>query len=133
MYVLLILLYLLSIIFLILVANPKFTRDLISEFSFRINVFEFFLLLFLCLIYLYESFTEKILESRPLKITPSFFIIAGLFFYIMISLPLLLIGDKLFSFSHHLYYLMFSIHYFSISILFLCLAKAFTCKTPLTT
>jgi hypothetical protein len=124
--------YLLSIIFFILAATAQFTYDKMMAFSFRINVLEFFLLLFLCLIFFYEFFDEKKLQLSSQIKRASLIITTGLFFYILISLPFLLIGDKLYSFSIHIYFIMFSIHYISICFLFICLAKAFTCKTSLT-
>jgi hypothetical protein len=125
--------YLLSFIFFILAVTSRFTYDKMMAFSYQINILEFFLLLLLCLMFFYEFFNEKKLQLSSLIKSASLIIITGLFFYILISLPFLLVGDKLNSFSLHLYHIMFSIHYISICFLFICLAKAFTCKTFLTT
>ncbi|MEO6611819.1 MAG: hypothetical protein ABIT05_13765 [Chitinophagaceae bacterium] len=127
------LVYLLSLIFFILAVTSQFTYDKMMAFSFRINILEFFLLLLLCLFFFYEFFDEnKIQLSSQIK-KASVIITTGLFLYTLTSLPFFLIGDKLYSFSIHIYYIMFSIHYISICFLFICLAKAFTCKTSLTT
>ena len=122
----------LSSIFFILSTSSHFTGARMTTFSYRVNISEFLILLLLCLIYFYELFDQK-KQLLPFKKTGSFLIVAGLFFYTLISLPFLLIGDKLVSYSKHLYHAMFSMHYFSIGVLFICLAKAFKCKTSLTT
>ena len=129
----LVLFYILSVIFFIKIIDPEFSKSQITSFSFQITVIEFFQLLFLTLIYFYQLFTGEPVMVKPLNKTPSFWITTGLFFYIVVSLPFLLIGYKLFYYDHSLYYLISSIHFISIIFLFLCLAKAFSCKTTLTT
>lgn len=110
----------------------KPTESQITNNSFIINCIEFFMLLFLCLLYFYELLTKETRQVIPLTQSPSFWIISGLFFYCIVSLPVLLIGYKLFITNRDLYFIMFSIHYLSLSFLSLCLAKAFSCKTTLT-
>jgi len=124
--------YTLSSIFFILTITSQFTEGRMMTFSYRVNISEFLILLLLCLIYFYELFDQK-RQLPHFKKTASFLIVTGLFFYTLISFPFLLIGDKLASYSKHLYYVMFSMHYLSIGVLFICLAKAFKCKTSLTT
>lgn len=122
----------LTIMMCILINNPKTTKDEIVTFSLLLNILEFFVLLLLCLTYFYKFVKTEVGKSISLKDTPSFIIITGLFFYIIISLPFFLVGSKLAKFENA-YYLMYSIHYVSLSILFLGFEKAFRCKTPLTT
>jgi hypothetical protein len=109
------------------------TPNQITNYSFLINCIEFFILLLLCLQYFYLLITKEARDLIPLSHKPSFWIISGLFFYCVVSLPLLLIGNRLFLKNKDIYLILGSIHYISFSFLFLCLAKAFSCKTTLTT
>ncbi len=131
--VLLVIFYFFSILFLLYYINSKFTIVQIRAFSFHLNIIEFFLLLLPCFAYFLELFTSETPQSDPLTQKPSFWITTGIFFYILVSLPFLIIGDKLFSNNIDIYFIMYSIHYISLSILFLCFAKAFSCKKTLTT
>ena len=124
--------YTLSSIFFILTFTSQLTNVNVLAFSYLVNISEFILLLLLCLVYFYELFDQN-RQLPAFKKTASFLIVVGLFFYTLISFPFLLIGDKLLSYSKGLFYAMFSMHYISIGILFICLAKAFKCKTSLTT
>jgi len=128
-----VLLLILETLFFIKIQNTNFTTTKIMRFSFYINVVEFFFLLLPCLLFFYNLLTRKKTESLNSIKSPSFWITTGLFFYISISLPFLLIADTLLLIHRELYNAMFAIHFLSISILFLCIAKAFSCKAPLTT
>lgn len=123
----------LSIVLFLKLENQKLLISDISSFSYLLNTAEFFFLLLPCLVYFYESLNVKIIITKSLKETPSFLISTGLFFYIIVSLPLLLIGNTLKTYSSNMFHIMFALHYLSLSILFLSLSKAFSCKTPLTT
>ena len=123
----------LSITFFLKLGNPQLLISDISSFSYLLNTAEFFFLLLPCLVFFYESINIKTIITKSLKETPSFLISSGLFFYIIVSLPLLLIGNTLKSYSQNLFHLMFGLHFLSLSILSLSLSKAFSCKTPLTT
>jgi hypothetical protein len=103
----------------------------IEKFSIQITIVEFFFLFFGCLIFYFELFVQEPTSNSPLNLSPAFWIATGLFFYIIIGLPFFLIAESLFKSSQQFYYLMFRIHYISISVLFLCIAKAFSCKKPL--
>ncbi len=124
---------LLSIVFFLKLGDSEVLTSELNSFSFLINSTEFFFLLLPCLVYFYESFNLKINFIKPLKEIPSFWVSTGLFFYITVSLPLLLIGNNLISYNLNIFDIMFSLHYLSLSILFICLSKAFSCKTPLIT
>jgi len=110
----------------------KFSPDQISHYSFLLEIFELFILLLLCLLFFYKLLTTDISRVIPISKSPSFWIISGLFFYCIVSLPLLLIGYRLYISNPHLHLVTGSIHYISISFLFLCITKAFLCKTTLT-
>lgn len=123
----------LSIVFFLKLGNSELLKSEINTFSFLINSAEFFFLLLPCLVYFYESLNLKIISIKPLREIPSFLISTGLFFYILVSLPLLLIGNNLRSYNLTLFNIMFGLHYLSLSVLFIFLSKAFSCKAPLTT
>ena len=120
----------LTVFFFVKIFDPNFSQNQICAFSFKINVLEFFLLLFPCLIFFYNLFSKE--ASQTLRKSPSFWIITGIFFYCITSLPFLLVGDNLAFNNRELYDLMFAIHYTSLALLFLALAKAFQCKKSLT-
>lgn len=87
----------------------------------------------LCLLYFYNILSSQTKTETDLATSPSFWITSGLFFYCIISLPTLLIGTKLILLNPRLHYIMGAVHYTSISILLLCILKAFQCKKILTT
>ncbi len=119
-------------LFLIKMIDLNLSKTQIRKNSYIINIFEFLLLLPLCLIYFYQLLTKDQIKPVKLNDSPSFWIVSGLFFYCIVSLPFLFIGNKIYVSSPYLFYLMGSIHYTSISLLFLCLAKAFSCKKTIT-
>lgn len=129
----LLIIFISSIFFSFLTMHPESTAPAIKKLSFQVNAFEFFFLLIPCLVYFYRLLAIDNPQPQFLLKRPSYWITIGLFFYLIISLPLLLIGDLLSTSYRNLYYTMFSIHHISLCILFLCLAKAFSCKTLLTT
>ena len=116
----------LTIIFYVKIFDFEFSRNQIISLSYKINVIEFFLLFFPCLIFFYELFTIE--SKQKLTKSPSFWIITGLFFYCTISLPFLLIGDQLAVNNRELFYFMFAVHYASLIFLFFSFTKAFLCK-----
>lgn len=122
-----------SIIFFITIVNKNVTKTEVTNWSFLINVFEFILLLPLTFYYFYHLLSQEISKTISLISYASFWITIGLFFYVIVSLPLLLAGGTLYAKDKWLYHLMYSFHYFAIGILSLCIAKAFSCKTTLTT
>lgn len=127
-----IILLMLCIAFLIKLTENGISKFQIRNISYSINIIEFFSLIILCLIYFYRILTKDQIKPVKLNDSPSFWIVSGLFFYCIVSLPFLFIGNKMYVRSPYLFYLMGSIHYTSISLLFLCLAKAFSCKKTIT-
>lgn len=120
------------ILFLIKMIDLDLSKTQIRKNSYIINIFEFLLLLPLCLLYFYQLLTKD--QIKPVKLidSPSFWVVSGLFFYCIVSLPFLFIGSKIYFSSPYLFNLMGSIHYTSISLLLLCIAKAFSCKKTIT-
>ncbi len=114
------------------ILGNNLSRIQIVSYSFIINIIEFFILLFLSLLYFRHLFIKDFIQITPLLKSPSFWIISGLFFYCVVSLPVLLVGNKLSINQFTLYLLAGSFHYISISFLFLCITKAFSCKVTLT-
>lgn len=113
------------------------TKDItifdIESYSYKINWFEFSILLAFCLLYFYQLLIQETDKIFHLHQSPSFWIVSGLFFYCIVSLPATIIGIKLLFANRGLYNLMGAVHYISISLLLLTLAKAFSCKKTLTT
>ncbi len=99
--------------------------------AYSAGALEFLLLLPPCFFYYYQllNFTAGL----SLKATPSFWIVTGIFFYSIISIPYYLLNTYIYSINHQyrnlteaaLYYIPFTIN-------FIFLIKAFTCKKPLT-
>lgn len=100
----------------------------VSDF---LTVLEFLCILPPCLVYFYELFQKVSLHQ--LEHRPSFWILTGVFFYVVISVPYYLV-DHYISINHYerrsLLYLAFFFIPYSISFIFL--TKAFLCKTTLT-
>jgi hypothetical protein len=97
-----------------------------------LGVIEFFLLIVPCLFYFAELFSKPSLISLFRR--PSFWITTGIFFYTFFSTPYYFIIEYLAK-SDYRYYYELSVIFFAIpyGITFLCLSKAFTLKTKLTT
>jgi hypothetical protein len=97
-----------------------------------ITSIEFIIFLLFCFMHFFQLLTnDSIRVKSKLADEPSFWIASGLFFYSIVSLPLMLTSNELLIYRE-LQHIMYSIHYISISILLICIAKAFSCKTPLT-
>jgi len=118
--------------FFFILSSCKFSRKNIVNLSFQLNVIEFLLLLAPCFYQFYMLFTLEPSVKNPIK-SPSLWINSGILFYVSTSLPFLLAGDLLGSKDKSIGDALYSIHYLSLSILFLCISKAFTCKVSLTT
>lgn len=118
--------------FFIFSLNKDVTREEIKKISYFINITEFLILLSICLFYFYRLLAKENTQVQPICKSPSLWISSGLFFYCTVSLPFLFIAEILFANSKTFYFVIGSIHYLSFSLLFLCLVKAFSCRTPLT-
>lgn len=120
------------VFFLRLVFVTGSSREQIASESFLLNVIEFMLLLAPCLTYFYRLLAHEDTSGGRLKDSPAFWIVSGLFLYILISLPFLLVAETMHLHDRKYYYIAFSFHFFSIAYLFFCISKAFLCKAPLT-
>lgn len=123
-----ILFFIIVIIFFIKLNDTKFEKFEILQFSALISTIEFFLLLFPVFTYLFELFNTE--SVKEIKQSPSLWINSGLFVYILITLPFLIISESI---PKPLYFFMYSLHFVSLSILLLTIAKAFLCRKPITT
>jgi hypothetical protein len=116
-----------SLLFLIITKNAS--ANSIRNYSLASDCIEFFSLLILCLLFFYQLLTEDIQKKNALVSTPSFWIISGIFFYSVVSLPLVFIAYRLFLANRELYLITGALHYISICFLLICISKAFTCRT----
>lgn len=119
------------ILFFIKIADQDFSRNQILRLSTLIGSIKCFLLLIPIFTYFFEIF-----QNDPIKDilhSPSILITSGLFFYCLATLPFLLISDSLIKLNNSLFLLMFSIHFLSLSFLFLTIIKAFICRNPIIT
>jgi hypothetical protein len=116
------------------IANaPTVTKEIIRTTSYSFNTIEFLFLLILCLVYFYNLFVSEYQKEVSLIKSPSFWIISGLFFYTCVSYPFLITGYFDINSSIKFIFALAVFHYVAISILLLCIAKAFSCKKLLTT
>jgi hypothetical protein len=106
---------------LIVDSDYKMMADIICNF-------ELITLTFCCLFYYYKILNDS--ESKDLKTLPSFWIVCGLFFYCIVSLPFFFISTYLSDNFPSLYLALFGVHYIFLSIFFFLLAKAYSCKQP---
>ncbi len=116
------------IIFFIKLNDKNFEIFDIRELSALIATIEFLFLLLPVFIYLFELFRNE--SVKEIKQSPSLWINSGLFIYILVTLPFLIISESL---PKPLYHLMYSLHFVSLSILLLTITKAFLCRKSITT
>ena len=93
------------------------------------NIFyslELFILASICIYYLIVF--SRTPEETNLKTTPNFWIVTGLFFYCIMSIPFCLISTEIVSLNKLLFTYLISIHFIFLSIFFILIAKAFLCK-----
>lgn len=122
----------LLIIILYLTTRFSFITHRFSYITYLIGALEFLLLLPLCLLYFYQLI-NKINSSRPLLQIPSFWIVTGIFFFSIISIPYYLVNLSLLNSSTKTRYIFATaLYYLPFSINFVFLSKAFLCKKTLT-
>jgi len=102
-----------------------------TYFSYLIGVVEFILLLPPCILFYFQLL--KINSSLPLLKRPSFWIVTGVFFFALISIPYYLLNNYIIK-EYKEYYFILSVAFFYIpfTLNFIFLSKAFICKKPLT-
>jgi len=119
------------ILFLVKIIDQDLSINQVTQFSTLIGSVKFFLFLIPIFTYFFELFSKD--PVKDIFHSPALWITSGLFFYCLSTLPFLLISDSLATLDRSLYLLMFSIHFLSLSFLFLTIIKAFTWKNPITT
>ena len=117
--------------FVVLNMSKTYIADSSRYISEIIGATEFLFLLLPCLTYYFELLSTK--TSEDLFKRPSFWIVTGIFFYSVISIPYYLIGNFLYVNRYH-YRIQLAIFmfYLPFSINFLFLTRAFLCKKSLT-
>ena len=106
----------------ILVLTPSSSRKL-EDIMFSI---ELFLLACYCLYFYYLTFQSR--ELFDLKHFGPFWVITGLFFYCLASIPFFIVSNEILLLSHEMYSILFAIHYMFFSIFFLTIVKGVLCK-----
>jgi len=104
--------------------------SVIIDYSYHINVIEMFFLLMPCLMFFYKIFKDK--PSIDLYKRPSFWIAVSLLFYCIIIIPFFMLNNTLFKTYPSFYFILVALHFITLSILYLSITKAFTCKHLLT-
>lgn len=120
------------VIFFWYVAKNKLSTSETSIYSYTINIIEFLILIPLCLVYFYKLITQQVIEIDDIKNNPAFWIIIPFFIYCTVSLPFLLIGNKIDFFGITITNILMFAHLSTLSFVMLGIAKAFTCKTTKT-
>jgi len=120
-----------SIVLVFITTEFSFLTPRYSYISKIIGVIEFVFLLLPCTVYFYE-----LLKNDPivnLYQRPSFWIVTGIFFYAVISVPYYLI-DRFFVNNHNQYrsVLDLALFYVPFTVNFVFLTRAFLCKKTLT-
>jgi hypothetical protein len=96
----------------------------------RLYIIESLFFLSSCIVYMIELFRFppyfKLVEQ------PSFWVVTGLFFFVVSTLPVTLLLNYLKQISYDLYAHFFSIIYLSYILLFIMICKAYLCKPILT-
>ncbi len=121
-----------SIIIIIFLAT-KFGIDITrySYIAYMTGAIEFVFMLVPCVYYFLHLF--KVNSPLPLTNRPSFWIVTGIFFFSLISIPYYLLNRYFFSTQNELRYLFNAVLYFiPFTANFIFLIKAFLCKKPLT-
>lgn len=120
-----------TIVFLIRICDPGISKHLTRRFVDMAISLELLFIAYLCVTYFYELLNRNPIIN--LLQSPSFWIISGLFFYCILIPPFFLVSEILIIENIVIYHIFFAIHYISFGCLFLTIAKAFSCKSLLTT
>ena len=107
------------------------TGDYSDKFFIRFgNIFysiELFLLASFCINYLIKFFKSS--EDTTLKSIPNFWIVTGLFFYSIMSIPFRLISTEAVSINKLMFTYLIAVHFVFLSLFFISITKAFLCKS----
>jgi len=113
------------------ISDVHANRADIMKVSIVVNVLEFSVFLIAILSYFIEIFTKP--PTQDLTRSPAFWISSGFFIYILASLPMLIFSEYIWTENKKLYFLLFSFHYASLTLLLFTIAKAFLCRKPIPT
>jgi hypothetical protein len=118
--------YILFITYLLNITCVNLPPQNITLFSVYLNIYEYAILLFLCITFFYA------IIFRPIEVSPIDIyvlnIACALFFYISVSLPFFIISEKINKTYHHLYNLMYAIHFIVLLYSFLTILIIFRKK-----
>ncbi len=109
----------LTISYLFYITTNKVDANTTTTLSLQLNVIEFAILLISCLRYFYFTMQTPI-ESPPIN-KNSLLIISSLFLYISISLPFLIISEKIKLTNMQIYNAIYAIHYIVLLAVFVSL------------
>jgi hypothetical protein len=104
---------------------------LTNKFIDAVSCCVYFSMIIGCLTFFYQLFKLDVLPSLAQK--PSFWIVTGVLFYSIYSLPFLLIAQLIRISNNHLFFVLYTGHYITFVLVFIMLIKAFRCKKSLTT
>jgi hypothetical protein len=119
-----------SLLFLIALLFPDYSKDNINKHSLFVNVIEFFFLAIICLTYFYELFTHT--PNLSLLRRPSFLITASAFFYSVSLIPFFMIANDVFKNDSTFYRILFACHFLLLTLVLLTLLNALLCKDRIT-
>ncbi len=121
-----------SVIIIIFLATKfVFDTNRYSYIAYITGAIEFIFLLVPCIYYFLHLFKAN--SSLPLTDRPSFWIVTGIFFFSLISIPYYLLNRYFFSTQYELRYLFNAVlYYIPFTANFIFLIKAFLCKKTLT-
>lgn len=106
--------------------NEKFPNKITNETQSRVYTTEAIILLIPCVMYFIELFRTP--SSSNLKFNPSFWIVSGLFFFLICTLPYSLVENYLRKKHLSLLASFYSLFYIFYIIFFLMITKAYLCK-----
>jgi hypothetical protein len=85
----------------------------------------------MCVYYFYDIVRDS--SMTDLFQRPSFWIVSGLLLYCLAIAPFLVIAGIIINTHHSVYNILYAVHYVSLALFFLTIARAFTFKMHLTT
>ncbi len=120
-----------AIIIVFLTTRFSFVTNRYNYISYMAGTIEFIFLLFPCIFYFLQLFKTNSL--LPLTHRPSYWIVTGIFFYSLVSIPYYLLNKYFINIqyeSRHIFDAVF--YYIPFAVNFIFLIKAFLCKKTLT-
>jgi hypothetical protein len=100
--------------------------DKLERYADTLISFELFAITICCFRHFYLLLVRS--QNKALVTIPSFWVTTGLFFYALVSVPFFLISTYVSEINMHVYRILFSLHYFLMTIFFIGIAKAALCR-----